>query len=80
VLCPGPVYTKPEIEAETKKKLGWFGNQMAVSPKKVGEIAVRKTLNKRLVIIPGGLNKIVAFVIRVLPRRWVAALYYKLGG
>ena len=80
VLCPGPVYTKPEIEADTKKKLGWFGNQMAVSPKRVGEIAVRKTLNKKLVIIPGGLNKIVAFVVRVLPRRWVVALYDKLGG
>ena len=80
VLCPGPVYTKPEIRADTKKKLGWFGNQMAVSPKKVGEIAVRKTLNKKLVIIPGTLNKVVAFVIRVLPRRWVVALYDKLGG
>ncbi|HMK27753.1 MAG TPA: SDR family NAD(P)-dependent oxidoreductase [Chitinophagaceae bacterium] len=80
VLCPGPVYTKPEIKAETKKQLGWFGDQMAVSPEKVGEIAVRKTLHKKMVIIPGGLNKIVAFVIRVLPRRWITALYYKVGG
>ena len=80
VLCPGPVYTKPEIKAETKRQLGWFGDQMAVSPERVGEIAVRKTLNKKLVIIPGGLNKIAAFVIRTLPRRWITALYYKLGG
>ncbi len=79
VLCPGPVYTHPEIKAETKKQLGWFGDQMAVSPEKVGEIAVRKTLNKKLVIIPGGLNKMVAFAIRVLPRRWITGLYYKLG-
>lgn len=80
VLCPGPVYTKPEIEADTKKKLGWFGNQMSVKPKRVGEIAVRKTLNEKMLIIPGTLNKVVAFVIRVLPRRWVVALYDKLGG
>ena len=80
VLCPGPVYTKPEIKADTKKKLGWLGDQMAVSPKRVGEIAVRKTLDKKLVIIPGTLNKVMAFVIRVLPRRWVVALYDKLGG
>jgi short-subunit dehydrogenase len=79
VLCPGPVYTKPEIEIETRKKLGWLGNQMAVSPKRVGEIAVRKTLNEKMVIIPGTLNKILAFVVRVLPRRWVTAIYYKLG-
>jgi short-subunit dehydrogenase len=80
VLCPGPVYTKPEIKAETKKQLGWFGDQMAVSPERVGEIAVRKTLHKKMVIVPGGLNKIVAFVIRVLPRRWITGIYGKLGG
>jgi short-subunit dehydrogenase len=47
VLCPGPVFTKPEIEKETKKKLGWLGVQMAVSPERVGEIAVRGTLKKK---------------------------------
>ena len=79
VLCPGPVYTKPEIKEDTKKKLGWLGNQMAVSPKRVGEIAVRKTLDKRMMIIPGTLNKVLAFVVRVLPRRWITAIYNKLG-
>ncbi|MEP7165086.1 MAG: SDR family NAD(P)-dependent oxidoreductase [Ferruginibacter sp.] len=80
VLCPGPVYTKPEIIEDTKKKLGWIGDQMAVSPKRVGEIAVRKTLNKKLVIIPGTLNKVMAFLVRALPMRWIVALYDKLGG
>lgn len=80
VLCPGPVYTKPEIEIDTKKKLGWLGDQMAVSPKRVGEIAVRQTLNNKMMIIPGTLNKILAFVVRVLPRRWVTAIYAKIGG
>jgi short-subunit dehydrogenase len=80
VLCPGPVYTNPEIKAETKRQLGWFGDQMAVSPEKVGEIAVRKTLKKKMVIIPGGINKVVAFVIRILPRRWIVGIYGKVGG
>lgn len=80
VLCPGPVYTKPEIKADTKKKLGWLGDQMAVSPKRVGEIAVRQTLDKKMMIIPGTINKVVAFVVRVLPRRWITAIYGKLGG
>ena len=80
VLCPGPVYTKPSIKAETKKQLGKFGDLMAVSPERVGEIAVRKTLNKRVVIVPGGINKIVAFVIKALPRRWITGIYGKLGG
>lgn len=80
VLCPGPVFTKPEIKADTKKKLGWLGKLMAVSPKRVGEIAVQETFKGKMVIIPGTVSKIMAFVIRVLPRRWAAALYDKLGG
>ena len=78
-LAPGPVFTKPEIKKDTKEKLGWFGMQMAVPPKKVGEIAVRKTLRGRMIIIPGTLSKITATIIRVLPRRWVVALYSKVG-
>ena len=80
VLCPGPVFTKPEIIEDTKKKLGWLGKQMAVSPKRVGEIAVGKTFKGKLVIVPGTVSKIVSMVIRFLPRRWIVAIYDKLGG
>jgi uncharacterized protein len=79
VLCPGPVYTKPEIKEETKRQLGWFGNAMAMKPGRVGEVAVRKTLNKKLVIVPGTIPKVLSTVIRTLPRRWVAGIYYGLG-
>lgn len=79
VLCPGPVFTKPEIKKDTKEKLGWIGMQMAVSPEKVGEVAVRETLNKKLVIVPGGLSKFMAFLIRVLPRRLIVAIYDRAG-
>lgn len=79
VLCPGPVYTKPEIVAETKKKLGFLGKLMAMKPERVGEVAVKKTLKGKLVIIPG-FSRVVSWVIRFLPRRWVVAVYGKLGG
>jgi uncharacterized protein len=79
VLCPGPVFTKPEIKADTKKKLGWLGMQMAVSPERVGEIAVRETLNKKLVIVPGGVSQFMAFFLRVLPRRLLVSIYYRAG-
>ncbi len=78
-LCPGPVYTKPEIVKDTKAKLGWFGNKMALDPGTVGEVAVKKTFNKRLIIVPGTLAKISSSVIRFLPRRWVVGLYNKAG-
>jgi short-subunit dehydrogenase len=79
VLCPGPVFTKPEIKEDTKKKLGWFGMLMAVPPEKVGEVAVRETLNKKLVIVPGTLAKIMSSVIRFLPRKWVVSIYNNAG-
>jgi len=79
VLCPGPVFTKPEIVEDTKKKLGKFGSLMAVSPEKVGEIAVRETLDHRLVIVPGTVSKITAFLIRTLPRQMIVNIYGKAG-
>ncbi len=78
-LSPGPVFTKPEIEKDTRQKLGWFGVKMAVSPKKVGEIAVHKTLRGKMMIVPGTLSKISSFFIRILPRKWIASLYGKVG-
>jgi len=78
-LSPGPVFTKPEIVEYTKKNLGWFGMKMAVSPEKVGEIAIRDTFRGKMMIIPGTLAKISSFFIRILPRKWVVALYGKSG-
>jgi len=78
-LCPGPVFTKPSIIKTTKKELGWFGMQMAVPPKKVGEIAVRKTLKKKMIIVPGNLARIMARVVRTLPRGLMAFIYYSVG-
>jgi short-subunit dehydrogenase len=76
-LCPGPVFTKASIVKDTKQKLGWYGKQMAVAPKKVGEIAVRKTLKGRMIIVPGKLSKFTSIMIRILPRRLVVSLYSK---
>ena len=77
-LCPGPVFTKPEIKKETLEKLGWFGKQMAVSPEKVGEIAVRKMLHKKFMIIPGLVPKITSAVVRTLPDMLLVFIYGKL--
>jgi len=45
----------------------------------VGEIAVRETLNKRLLIVPGRLPRLMAFFVRILPRRFVVSIYNKAG-
>jgi uncharacterized protein len=77
-LCPGPVFTKPEIEKDTIEKMGWFGRQMAVAPEKVGEIAVRNTLKRQFMIIPGFLPKIISFFVRILPIRLLTFIYGKM--
>jgi short-subunit dehydrogenase len=78
-LTPGPVFTKPSIEKDTKEKLGWFGMQMAVPPARVGEIAVRKTFKKRMIIVPGTLAKTMSGVLRILPKRFTASIYNRVG-
>jgi short-subunit dehydrogenase len=75
-LCPGPVFTKEEIRKDTIEKLGWFGKAMEVNAKRVGEIAVRRTLNGRLIIVPGTLAKIMSLFLRLLPRRLLVFIYY----
>ena len=76
-LCPGPVFTKPSIEKYTQEKLGVLGMIMAVPVKKVGEVAVKKTLQRKMIIVPGTLAKTLSGVIRFFPRRWVAFSYYR---
>ncbi|MFI5154828.1 MAG: SDR family NAD(P)-dependent oxidoreductase [Chitinophagales bacterium] len=78
-LCPGPVYTKPEIVKDTKEKLGWFGNQMALDPHTVGEYAIMKTFKGRMIIVPGSLAKFSSSLIRFLPRRWIVDIYGSKG-
>jgi len=78
-LAPGPVYTKPDIVRETRKQLGWLGDKMALSPKRVGEVAVRKTLRRRMIIVPGTLAKLMSMFLRILPRGVAADLYDRVG-
>lgn len=77
-LCPGPVFTKPEIKKDTMEKMGWFGKQMAVPPPKVGEIAVHHTLKKTFMIVPGLFPKVISFFVRVLPSKLLVYIYEKM--
>jgi short-subunit dehydrogenase len=78
-LTPGPVFTKPQIRSETKRTLGWWGMKMAVPPARVGEMAVKKTLKRRMIIVPGTLAKISSTLVRILPRRLAASIYNGVG-
>lgn len=78
-LCPGPVFTKPSIEEDTIKKLGWLGKQMAVSAAQAGETAVQKTLNKKMLIVPGRLASLLAYFLRLAPPNLINFMQYRYG-
>jgi uncharacterized protein len=78
-LAPGPVFTKPSIKADTKRRLGFVGMQMAVPPEKVGEVAVRETLDGKMIIVPGTLAKVTSGFVRLMPRGVLASIYGSLG-
>jgi short-subunit dehydrogenase len=75
-LCPGPVFTKPSIEKETIKQLGWLGKQMAVTAETVGELTVKGMLRRKMIIVPGRLATMVSFLLRILPRRLLTHIFY----
>lgn len=74
-LAPGPVYTKPEVVRETKKQLGRFGDKMQVSPQRVGEIAIRKTLKGKMIIVPGFWANMTSGLLRIMPKSLSASIY-----
>jgi short-subunit dehydrogenase len=78
-LAPGPVFTKPSIKADTKRRLGFLGMEMAVPPAKVGEVAVRETLDGKMIIVPGTMAKLTSGLIRIVPRGMMASIYGNLG-
>jgi len=78
-LCPGPVFTKPSIESETLKQLGWLGRQMAVDPARVGEIAIRNMLKGKMLIVPGMLSALISLILRLLPAGLLARIFYQSG-
>jgi short-subunit dehydrogenase len=78
-LCPGPVFTKPSIEAETLKQLGWLGRKMAVEPAVVGATAVRNLLNGKILIIPGMIPGFISCLLRLLPAGLLARIFYQSG-
>jgi short-subunit dehydrogenase len=75
-LAPGPVYTKQEVINTTHKMLGTaLGDWIEVPPARVGELAIRKTLKGKMLIVPGTVANASSKLIRILPRKWVAAIY-----
>ncbi len=79
VLCPGPIHT--EFEDIAKVSFGTGNEPMAkgmiLESKFVAQYAIKKFLKGKLVIIPGKLMKVAAFIRRIVSEKFLAkCLYY----
>jgi hypothetical protein len=52
---------------------------MAVDPINVGEVAVRKTLKNKMIIVPGVVSALLSFLLRSSPRRAITSIYFMMG-
>ncbi len=71
VLCPGPVPTEFAARAGVKGKLA--PDFLSQSPERVAELGYRGLMRGQRVVIPGLTNKLVTFLIRIVPRRALLA-------
>lgn len=65
-LCPGPVNTNARVTA-MNKDMGWISKKLILSPERVADIAIKRMLKKRRVIIPGLLNKVLLGLSKLTP-------------
>lgn len=74
-LCPGGMVTTPEAMQGIAAQ-GFWGNA-TTNPL---EIVARKTIDRALAgkatYVPGGLNRTLSLIGKMIPRSWVAALVY----
>lgn len=71
VLCPGPVATEFNDVAGVKFSL------KPLSSEYVAKYAIDKTLQNKLMIIPGMLNKIMRILTKISPSKLTARVVYK---
>ncbi len=71
-LCPGPVNTNFNNVAGVQ-----FGVK-ALESYDVSEYAIKQMFKRKLIIIPGFSNKFAAFIIRLLPRKLMLRITYRI--
>lgn len=73
VLCPGPVKTEFGKVADADN-LGLPG----ISPEYCAKVAVKGMFKKKAVIIPSAQMKVMRFVLRFIPTKWILAMSYRI--
>lgn len=69
-VLPGGVYTRPDVIADIKGQ-GLWGKLSAKTPKFVAEKSVKASDKNKTKYIPGFFNRLLYFLIKILPRKIV---------
>ena len=77
-VCPGPTDTNFVNRANIGKKGQKAAEKFNMSPQTVAHIAVESLLRRRPEVITGGLNKLSAFFVWLLPKSVVEGVAQKL--
>jgi len=79
VLTPGPILTNSDVKKRINGQSSYIKFSI-LTPKRIAEIALKKLLKRKSVIIPGFLNRFNAFMIRLVPvnvRIYVGTVIFK---
>ncbi|HKJ42148.1 MAG TPA: SDR family oxidoreductase [Sunxiuqinia sp.] len=69
VLNPGPIITNSDVKQRIDKQ-SFYIKLSIMSPERIAQIAIKKLLKGRAVIIPGFMNQFNSLMIRVVPVRF----------
>ena len=70
VVMPGGVYTRPDVIQDIKGQ-GLWGKLSAKTPEFVAEKSLKAVRKNKIKYIPGGFNKFLNFIMKILPKRIV---------
>jgi len=65
-LCPGGVLTNDDVKLRTQE-LGYVARKSAMLPEDVASYTLEKMLNRKQVVLPGTINKIMRLVSKIIP-------------
>jgi short-subunit dehydrogenase len=72
VLCPGP--TRTDFQRSAEMKPSKLSDWLTLEASTVAAAGYRGLMKNKTVIIPGFANKLLAFSVRLVPRRWAAGI------
>jgi len=73
VLCPGVTATE-FFDAAEQTRLSWYQRLTMMDSATAARTGIAAMLARRVVIVPGLVNKLSMLATRLLPRRWLTAL------